>query len=77
MGSTIAKHSLIKQYVNHFREVTKMVDILLASVANSATVSSILQRLAKWQYLYFYRGIKAFLGCSDWMKVFYRKEGLS
>ena len=22
-------------------------------------------------------GIKAFLGCSDWIKVFYRKEGLS
>nr|DAO96329.1 MAG TPA: hypothetical protein [Caudoviricetes sp.] len=21
--------------------------------------------------------IKAFLGCSDWIKVFYRKEGLS
>lgn len=46
--------------------------------ANSATVPSILQRSAKWQYLYFDRGgIKAFLGCSDWIKVFYRKEGLS
>ena len=45
--------------------------------ANSATVPSILQRSAKWQSLYFDRGIKAFLGCSDWMKVFYRKEGLS
>ena len=54
-----------------------MVDISLAAVANSATVPSILQRLAKWQYLYFDRGIKAFLGCSDWIKVFYRKEGLS
>ena len=65
-------------YLNHFREVTEMVDISLAAVANSATVPSILQRLAKWQYLYFDRGgIKAFLGCSDWIKVFYRKEGLS
>ena len=45
--------------------------------ANSATVPSILQRSAKWQSLYFDRGIKAFLGCSDWIKVFYRKEGLS
>ena len=45
--------------------------------ANSATVPSILQRSAKWQYIYFDRGIKAFLGCSDWIKVFYRKEGLS
>ena len=55
-----------------------MVDISLAAVANSATVPSILQRLAKWQYLYLGRGgIKAFLGCSDWIKVFYRKEGLS
>ena len=42
-----------------------MVDISLAAVANSATVPSILQRLAIWQYLYFDRGIKAFLGCSD------------
>lgn len=64
-------------YLNHFREVTKMVDISLATVANSATVPSILPRSAKWQYLYFDRGIKAFLGCSDWIKVFYRKEGLS
>lgn len=39
-----------------------MVDILLASVANSATVSSILQRLAKWQYLYFYRVDKGISG---------------
>lgn len=63
---------------NHSREVTKMVYISLATVANSATVPSILQRSAKWQYLYFDRGgIKAFLGCSDWIKVFYRKEGLS
>lgn len=62
---------------NHFREVTKMVYISLATVTNSATVPSILQRSAKWQYLYFDRGIKAFLGCSDWIKVFYRKEGLS
>lgn len=62
---------------NHSREVTEMVDISLAAVANSATVPSILQRSAKWQYLYFDRGIKAFLGCSDWIKVFYRKEGLS
>ena len=55
-----------------------MVDISLAAVANSATVPSILPRSAKWQYLYFDRGgIKAFLGCSDWIKVFYRKEGLS
>lgn len=56
-----------------------MVYISLATVTNSATVPSILQRSAKWQYLYFDRGggIKAFLGCSDWMKVFYRKEGLS
>lgn len=56
-----------------------MVDISLATVANSATVPSILQRLAKWQYLYLGRGggIKAFLGCNDWIKVFYRKEGLS
>ena len=54
-----------------------MVDISLAAVANSATVPSILQRLAKWQSLYFDRGIKAFLGCSDWIKVFYRKEGSS
>ena len=45
--------------------------------ANSETVPSILQRSAKWQSLYFDRGIKAFLGCSDWIKVFYRKEGLS
>lgn len=64
-------------YLNYFREVAKMVDISLASVANSATVPSILQRSAKWQYLYFDRGIKAFLECSDWIKVFYRKEGLS
>ena len=62
---------------HHFREVTKMVYISLATVANSATVPSILQRSAKWPYLYFDRGIKAFLGCSDWIKVFYRKEGLS
>nr|DAH76743.1 MAG TPA: hypothetical protein [Caudoviricetes sp.] len=40
----------------HFREVTKMVDISLATVANSATVPSILPRSAKWQYLYFDRG---------------------
>lgn len=33
-----------------------MVDISLATVANSATVPSILQRLAKWQYLYLGRG---------------------
>lgn len=54
-----------------------MIDISLATVANSATVPAILQRSAKWQYLYFDRGIKAFLGCNDWIKVFYRKEGLS
>lgn len=64
-------------YLNYFREVTEMVYISLATVTNSATVPSILQRSAKWQYLYFDRGIKAFLGCSDWIKVFYRKEGLS
>ena len=40
---------------NHSREVTKMVDISLAAIANSATVPSILQRLAIWQYLYFDR----------------------
>lgn len=54
-----------------------MVYISLAVVANSATVPSILQMSEKWQYIYFDRGIKAFLGYSDWMKVFYRKEGLS
>ena len=31
-------------------------------VANSATVPSILQRLAKWQYLYFDRGNKGISG---------------
>lgn len=52
-------------YLNYFREVTEMVYISLATVTNSATVPSILQRSAKWQYLYFDREIKAFLGCSD------------
>lgn len=33
-----------------------MVYISLATVTNSATVPSILQRSAKWQYLYFDRG---------------------
>lgn len=47
---------------NHSREVTEMVDISLATVANSATVPSILQRLAKWQYLYFDRGDKGISG---------------
>lgn len=46
----------------HFREVTEMVDISLATVANSATVPSILQRSAKWQYLYFDRGNKDISG---------------
>lgn len=54
-----------------------MVYISLAVVANSATVPAILQRSEKWQYIYLDMGIKTFLGCSDWMKVFYRKEGLS
>ena len=39
-----------------------MVDISLAAVANSATVPSILQRLAKWQSLYFDRGGKGIAG---------------
>lgn len=39
-----------------------MVDISLATVANSATVPSILQRLAKWQYIYFDRGDKGISG---------------
>ena len=39
-----------------------MVDISLATVANSATVPSILQRLAKWQYLYLGRGDKGISG---------------
>ncbi len=39
-----------------------MVDISLAAVANSATVPSILQRLAIWQYLYFDRGNKGISG---------------
>lgn len=46
----------------HFREVAKMVDISLAAVANSATVPSILQRSAKWQYIYFDRGNKDISG---------------
>lgn len=72
------RNSKVSHKNNHSREVTEMVDISLAAVANSATVPSILQRSAKWQYLYFDRGgVKAFLGCSDWIKVFYRKEGLS
>lgn len=62
---------------HHFREVTEMVDISLAAVANSATVPSILQRLAKWQYLYFDRGNKGISGMQRLVKVFYRKEGLS
>lgn len=47
---------------NHSREVAKMVDISLATVANSATVPSILQRSAKWQYIYFDRGNKDISG---------------
>lgn len=39
-----------------------MVDILPASVANSATVPSILQRSAKGQYLYLDRGNKGISG---------------
>lgn len=39
-----------------------MVYISLAAVANSATVPSILQRLAIWQYLYFDRGNKDISG---------------
>lgn len=55
-----------------------MVDISLATVANSATVPSILPRSAKCNtFILIGGGIKAFLGCSDWIKVFYRKEGLS
>ncbi len=38
-----------------------MVYISLATVANSAT-APILQRLAKWQYLYFDRGNKGISG---------------
>ena len=45
--------------------------------ANSATVPSILQRSANGNTFILIVGIKAFLGCSDWIKVFYRKEGLS
>ena len=41
---------------HHFREVTEMVYISLAVVANSATVPAILQRSAKWQYIYFDMG---------------------
>lgn len=39
-----------------------MVYISLATVANSATVPSILQRSTKWQYLYFDRGNKDISG---------------
>lgn len=39
-----------------------MVNISLATVANSATVPSILQRSAKWQYIYFDRGNKDISG---------------
>lgn len=56
-------------YLNYFREVAKMVDISLASVANSATVPSILQRSAKWQYLYFDRGDKGISGMQRLDKV--------
>ena len=52
------------------KEFFRAIDNLNAPDIDAGSISNRTSQISLFDF-------KAFLGCSDWMKVFYRKEGLS